>query len=164
MHGLRRHHRVPVTSLLSALRHGRVSVTSLLSTLRHGRVSVTSLLSTLCHYHVSVTSLLSTSCHNHVPVTSLLSTLHHGRYMWRRYCVSTKSRMLAELEIALVMTIFSKPRSCAFKKNPTGSRTGQVKNKESYNSLVKNHLSASVGRHHPMIRVLCWYISFCVFF
>ena len=28
-------------------------------------------------------------------------------------------------------------------------RTGQVKNKESYNSLVKNHLSASVGRHHP---------------
>eukprot|EP00117_Sycon_ciliatum_P002767 scpid54006/ scgid7854/ len=45
-------------------------------------------------------------------------------------------------------------------KNSTGSRTGQVKNKESYNSLVKNHLSASVGRHHPMIRVLCWYISF----
>ena len=37
-------------------------------------------------------------------------------------------------------------------KNSTGSHTGQVKNKESYNSLVKNHLSASVGRHHPMIR------------
>ena len=33
----------------------------------------------------------------------------------------------------------------------TGSRTGQVKNKESYNSRVKNYLSASVGRHHPMI-------------
>ena len=38
------------------------------------------------------------------------------------------------------------------KKKSTGSRTGRVKNKESYNSLVKNHLSASVGRHHPMIR------------
>ena len=38
------------------------------------------------------------------------------------------------------------------KKNSTGSRTRQVKNKESYNSLVKDHLSVSVGRHHPMIR------------
>ena len=28
-------------------------------------------------------------------------------------------------------------------KKSTGSHTGQVKNKESYNSLVKNHLSAS---------------------
>ena len=38
------------------------------------------------------------------------------------------------------------------KIHSTGSRTGQVKNEESYNSLVRNHLSASVGRHHPMIR------------
>ena len=104
--------------------------------------------------------------HNYAPADyarEIIELCFHGFSHYAReiliICFGTQGYILTLLYLwSLKVRKIVPFRTCKWplknkiKINSTGSRTGQVKNKESYNSLVKNHLSASVGRHHPMIR------------